>query len=345
MKIENKEQRILPDLKSSASKIAKYSIIALGLQYISHQTHHPGVGTQPDMSPVLTGWAGLQGSLKPMDVNKVDYRLGPCDACPLPIPGSPLIKYPEIKLTSKKGEEVSVWGGQCLETAQEAQGLLNLRITNELVSDDWLYLFLNEAGSKGVDMNQLVISNKNGGKKSVLYYTLEKGFRKSLDVLCKSTSFNFALDQGLRNDNGLLIQTALQLAIQQSDVETLSKLPDAAFISDDGQAIVRLIENSLDPQLLLRFDMKLLSQEWLPKALISIINNKLKTTRMAYLEHFISGRISPVTLNLALNTTVNLTINGEPHLITPKKIADKLNAPDVILLIKEFIHNNTLMKN
>ena len=192
MKIENKEQRILPDLKPRASKIAKYIIIALGLQYISHQTHHPGGGTQPDMSPVLTGGAGLPRSLNPMDVNIGDYRLGPCDACHLPIPVSiPNQDSDEFDpIGFKDGKKVSVWGGQCLETAQEAQGLLNLRITNELVSDDWLSHFLNEAGSKGVDMNQLVISNKNGDKKSVLYYTIEKGFRKSLDVLCKSTSFN-----------------------------------------------------------------------------------------------------------------------------------------------------------
>ena len=160
-------------------------------------------------------------------------------------------------------------------------------------------------------------------------------------LLCKTTQFDFAADQGLRNDNGL-IQTSLQLAVVHSNVEVLSMLPNGAFTLDDGRAIVRLIENNLDSQLLLRFDMKLLSQEWLPIALISIINTKLKTTRMAYLDHFISGRISPVTLKLALNTTVDLTINGEPHTITPKAIADKLNAPDVIVLIEQFISDNTI---
>ena len=98
---------------------------------------------------------------------------------------------------------------------------------------------------------------------------------ESFALLCKTTQFDFAADQGLRNDNGL-IQTSLQLAVVHSNVEVLSMLPNGAFTLDDGRAIVRLIENNLDSQLLLRFDMKLLSQEWLPIALISIINTKLK---------------------------------------------------------------------
>ena len=38
-------------------------------------------------------------------------------------------------------KNVSVWGDQCLETAQAAQNLLLLRMTNALVSDDWLCHF------------------------------------------------------------------------------------------------------------------------------------------------------------------------------------------------------------
>ena len=49
-------------------------------------------------------------------------------------------------------------------------------------------------------------SNKNGDKKSLLFYIIEKGFRK-VSLLCKTTQFDFAADQGLRNDNGL-IQTS-----------------------------------------------------------------------------------------------------------------------------------------
>ena len=62
------------------------------------------------------------------------------------------------------------------ETAQAAQNLLLLRMTNALVSDDWLCHFLNKAMSIGIDVNQLVIPNKNGDKKSLLFYIIEKGF-------------------------------------------------------------------------------------------------------------------------------------------------------------------------
>ena len=67
------------------------------------------------------------------------------------------------------------------------------------------------------DVNQLVIPNKNGDKKSLLFYIIEKGFMESFALLCKTTQFDFAADQGLRNDNGL-IQTSYNwpLYIQMS---------------------------------------------------------------------------------------------------------------------------------
>ena len=320
----------------TVAKQAKFSsIIALGLQYISHQTHHPGVGTQPDMSPVLTGGDGLQGSLKPMDVNKVDYRLVPCDAYPLPIPGSMSSKdstvLGRLGLENKDG----VLGVKGFETTEEAQGLLNLRITNELVSDDWLRHFLRQASSKGIYLNQLDISTDDG-KKSVSYYIIQNELMKSFAWLCKSKHFNFAADQGFEDKMGR-VETAVQLAAKKPNRDIfLRNLPDGAFKLDNGKAILLLIEHGVDPQLLKRFDIKTFHKQWLAGALISIIR-KSKEERMPYIE-YIKKSINPNDLKKALGTYFYYENkrNRSVHTETPMEFAKKYNRTVVLKQLVDF---------
>ena len=106
-----------------------------------------------------------------MDAKIVYSSPRPCDACPLPIPGSMSSKdstvLGRLGLENKDG----VLGVKGFETTEEAQGLLNLRITNELVSDDWLRHFLRQASSKGIYLNQLTFPLMMEKKCFVLHHS------------------------------------------------------------------------------------------------------------------------------------------------------------------------------
>ena len=129
-------------IKTTALKIFKFVVmVGLALRNISNKKDQPGFQPQPNSG------LGLELNLNPMDVNIGDYRLGPCDACHQPLPDSMPSQDSEVfySLDPNNRKNVSVWGDQCLEAAQAAQNLLLLRMTNALVSDDWLCHFLNKA--------------------------------------------------------------------------------------------------------------------------------------------------------------------------------------------------------